>query len=119
MMPGQFGPISRVCLLARYSFSFTMSSAGIPSVMQTITGMPASAASITASASNADTFKVLTKNLCEHYDHAFKLREQSKGRRVLILKRSAPVILAVAAKLLTIQDWSPEALKIYRRPAAF
>ena len=44
IIPGQFGPINRVCLSRKYSFTFTMSSVGMPSVMQTTTGTPASAA---------------------------------------------------------------------------
>ena len=35
MIPGQFGPISRVARLARYSFTRIMSMVGIPSLMQT------------------------------------------------------------------------------------
>ena len=53
MMPGQFGPMS---VASGYDFSafFTrsMSSTGMPSVMVTITRMPASAASRIASAAN-------------------------------------------------------------------
>ena len=44
---------SRVALSRRYSFALTMSATGIPSVMQTTSGRPASAASIIASAANA------------------------------------------------------------------
>src|ERR1051325_5423599 len=40
MMPGQFGPMRRVVLSARYSLTLTMSSAGMPSVMQTTKGRP-------------------------------------------------------------------------------
>jgi hypothetical protein len=58
MMPGQFGPISREFFVFRYSHVFTISSAGIPSVMQTISGMPASAASIIASAAAGGGTKI-------------------------------------------------------------
>ena len=40
MMPGQFGPISRECLRLEEAPTRTMSSAGMPSVMQTMSGMP-------------------------------------------------------------------------------
>ena len=51
MTPGQFGPIEprRPCPRAQ-RFTRTMSSTGMPSVMQTTSGMPASAASMIASA---------------------------------------------------------------------
>ena len=39
IMPGQFGPISREFFVFRNSQAFTISSAGMPSVMQTISGM--------------------------------------------------------------------------------
>ena len=40
MMPGQFGPISRdLRSIFRNSMRLTMSSAGMPSVMQTISGI--------------------------------------------------------------------------------
>ena len=52
MMPGQFGPISRAPLPLSTAFTFTMSSTGTPSVMQTMSSMPASAASRIASAAN-------------------------------------------------------------------
>src|ERR1019366_6911940 len=58
MMPGQFGPISREFLVFRYSHAFTMSSAGMPSVMHTINAMPASAASIMASAAPGGGTKI-------------------------------------------------------------
>src|SRR5271165_3245101 len=58
MMPGQFGPISREFFDFRYSHTFTMSSAGIPSEMQTISGRPASAASIIASAAPGGGTKI-------------------------------------------------------------
>ena len=38
MMPGQFGPISRDLLPSRKRQTLTMSRAGMPSVMQTISG---------------------------------------------------------------------------------
>ena len=59
MMPGQFGPISRERFPRRYSQARTMSITGMPSVMQTIRGMPASAASITASAANGGGTKIM------------------------------------------------------------
>ena len=50
MIPGQLGPIRRTLRPASDRFTRTSSRAGIPSVMQTISSMPASAASRTASA---------------------------------------------------------------------
>ena len=59
MIPGQFGPIKRQSLPVKYSFTMTMSLVGIPSVMQTITPIPASAASMMASAANAGGTKMM------------------------------------------------------------
>ena len=58
MMPGQLGPMSRIFLSAMNSKAFIMSMVGMPSVMQTTRPMPASAASITASAANAGGTKI-------------------------------------------------------------
>ena len=58
MMPGQLGPISRDFLVFRNSQVLTMSSAGMPSVMQTMSGMPASAASMMASAAPGGGTKI-------------------------------------------------------------
>jgi hypothetical protein len=52
MTPGQFGPISRVFEPCSARLTFTMSSTGMPSVMQTISGISASIASRIASAAN-------------------------------------------------------------------
>jgi len=51
--PGQFGPMRRVCLSARYSFTWIISRVGIPSVIATTSLMPDSAASMIASAAKA------------------------------------------------------------------
>ena len=48
--PGQFGPIRRDFESASARFTFTMSATGMPSVMQTISGISASIASAIASA---------------------------------------------------------------------
>ena len=48
--PGQFGPIRRDRDPLSARFTFTMSSTGMPSVMQTISGISASIASRMASA---------------------------------------------------------------------
>ena len=59
MMPGQFGPMSRVPgLAARKVVALTMSTTGMPSVMQTTSAMPASAASMMASAANGGGTKM-------------------------------------------------------------
>ena len=68
MMPGQFGPIRRDGVspaatrrafdFRRKSWARIMSLTGIPSVMQTISSMAASAASITASAANGGGTKI-------------------------------------------------------------
>ena len=52
MMPGQFGPISRVRVPRSTALRLIMSSTGTPSVMQTTSSRPASAASRIASAAN-------------------------------------------------------------------
>ena len=52
MTPGQFGPIRRDFEPDSERFTFTMSATGMPSVMQTISGISASIASVIASAAN-------------------------------------------------------------------
>src|SRR5665811_966495 len=59
MIPGQFGPISLHGVDLRYSFTITMSDTGIPSVMATISLIPAFAASIIASAPTAGGTKII------------------------------------------------------------
>ncbi len=59
MTPGQLGPISVQSLPLMYSRAITMSFTGMPSVMQTITLMPASAASMIASAANGGGTKMM------------------------------------------------------------
>ena len=59
MTPGQFGPIKRQSLLLIYSLATIISLVGIPSVIQIITFIPASAASIIASAANAGGTKII------------------------------------------------------------
>src|SRR5580658_5439949 len=56
--PGQLGPISRDCEFFSLAHTFTMSSVGMPSVMQTISGIPASSASRIASAANGGGTKI-------------------------------------------------------------
>src|SRR5580692_10497037 len=56
--PGQFGPISRDFDVFSLAHTFTMSSVGIPSVMATINGIPASSASRIASAANGGGTKI-------------------------------------------------------------
>ena len=52
MTPGQFGPIRRDLEPDSARLTLTMSSTGMPSVMQTISGISASIASRIASAAN-------------------------------------------------------------------
>ena len=52
MIPGQLGPISRVVEPVSTRFTLTMSRTGMPSVMQTTSGISASIASRIASAAN-------------------------------------------------------------------
>ncbi len=52
MTPGQLGPIRRDLEPASARFTFTMSTTGMPSVMQTISGSSASIASRIESAAN-------------------------------------------------------------------
>src|ERR1041384_3244011 len=57
--PGQFGPTRRVAgLVFRYDHTRTISLTGMPSVMQTTSGRPASAASMMASAANGGGTKI-------------------------------------------------------------
>ena len=57
--PGQFGPINRQSLSLIYSLAVTMSCTGIPSVIQMMVLIPASAASIIASAAKAGGTKMI------------------------------------------------------------
>src|SRR6478672_3025796 len=59
MIPGQFGPISRARRVCRNSQARTMSSTGMPSVMQMISSTSASAASMIASAANGGGTKII------------------------------------------------------------
>src|SRR5882762_7013032 len=56
--PGQFGPISRVFDCFTTSQVFTMSSTGMPSVMQITSGTPAAVASRIPSAANGGGTKI-------------------------------------------------------------
>ena len=58
IIPGQLGPIRRQGNDLRYSFTITISDTGIPSVMATISFIPAFAASIIASAPTAGGTKI-------------------------------------------------------------
>src|SRR6267154_5023352 len=58
MMPGQFGPIRRERRSCRNSQVRTISSVGMPSVMQTMSSTSASAASMIASAANGGGTKI-------------------------------------------------------------
>src|SRR5579871_5690365 len=62
IMPGQFGPINRDRLVCKNSQAFTMSSVGIPSVMQTMSSTSASAASMIASAANGGGTKIIEQS---------------------------------------------------------
>ena len=56
--PGQFGPIRRIPEPRSAALARSMSSTGIPSVMQTASAMPASAASRIASAAPGGGTKI-------------------------------------------------------------
>jgi hypothetical protein len=58
MMPGQLGPIRRVCEFFMAAATRTMSSVGIPSVMQMTSGSWASTASRMASAAKGGGTKI-------------------------------------------------------------
>src|SRR6266404_2701935 len=58
MSPGQLGPISRLDVRARNALTLTMSITGTPSVMQAMSGTPASAASMMASAAAGGGTKI-------------------------------------------------------------
>ena len=59
MMPGQFGPMRRVAgFVLRNVIARIMSRTGMPSVMQTMSARPASAASMIASAANGGGTKM-------------------------------------------------------------
>ena len=53
MIPGQFGPIVIIPFFTAHAFAACMSRTGAPSVMITASSIPAEAASITASPTNA------------------------------------------------------------------
>ncbi len=57
--PGQFGPTNLDFDRFTTSHTFTMSSVGMPSVMQTISGSPASSASRIPSAANGGGTKIM------------------------------------------------------------
>jgi len=57
--PGQLGPIKRQSLSDKYDLTCTISCTGIPSVIHTISLIPASAASIIASAANGGGTKII------------------------------------------------------------
>ena len=58
MTPGQFGPMRRLLVPARKCLAFTMSVTGMPSVMQTTSGISAAAASMIASAAAGGGTKI-------------------------------------------------------------
>ena len=58
IIPGQLGPTILQSLSDKNSFTFTISEVGMPSVIVTITFIPAAAASIIASAQNAGGTKI-------------------------------------------------------------
>ena len=58
MTPGQFGPIRRLFVPPKKCFARTMSVIGIPSVMQTTSGISAAAASMIASAAAGGGTKI-------------------------------------------------------------
>ena len=59
IIPGQFGPISRQPFLPTKSTALTISTTGTPSVIATIKGISAAAASIIASAANAGGTRII------------------------------------------------------------
>ena len=59
IMPGQLGPIRRVAVPFKKSFTLIISCTGMPSVMHTTKAMPASAASIMASVAKAGGTKMM------------------------------------------------------------
>ena len=59
MTPGQLGPISRQVLSLRKRMARAMSRTGMPSVMATMTPIPASAASRMASAAPGGGTKIM------------------------------------------------------------
>src|SRR5438105_5983527 len=58
IIQGQFGPMSRDLRLFKNAAARTMSSVGMPSVMQTMSGSAASAASMMASAAKGGGTKI-------------------------------------------------------------
>ena len=59
MTPGQFGPTMRAPAAVTICFMRTSSRAGMPSVMHTMSWMPASTASSTASAAKGAGTKII------------------------------------------------------------
>ena len=62
--PGQFGPIKRQSCPFKYSLTIIISRVGIPSVIQMMILIPASAASIIASAAKAGGTKMIETFAC-------------------------------------------------------
>ena len=86
MMPGQLGPMSRVGFPAMNVSAFSMSTVGMPSVMQTASGIPASAASMMASAANGGGTKMtvaLAPGLAHRVVHAVEDRPAFVRRAAL------------------------------------
>ena len=110
MMPGQLGPISRVFLPCRNSQAFTMSSAGMPSVMQTTSGKPASAASMMASAANGGGTKItdaLAPVVFHRLRHGIEHRQVQMRRAAFAGRHAAHHVGAVGDGLLGVERAFP------------
>ena len=107
MTPGQFGPISRVAGRAfRNVIARIMSSVGMPSVMQTTSAMPASAASITASAANGGGTKMteaLAPVFLHRVAHGVEDRPAFVRRAALARRDPADDVGAVGRGLLGVK----------------
>ena len=104
--PGQFGPIRRASSCLQKLQTFTMSMAGMPSVMQTTSGTPASAASMMASAANGGGTKI-TRGVGAGLPHRLLHRVEYgpfEVRRAALARRDAAHHLrAVGNRLLGVE----------------
>ena len=101
--PGQFGPMSRVDLPLRNAIARIMSSVGMPSVMHTTSGTPASAASIIASAAPGGGTKItdaFAPGLSHSLGHRVEHRPAFMRRAALARRHAADDVGAVVLRLL-------------------
>ena len=109
--PGQFGPIRRIgwpSVARRFTnvSAFIMSIVGMPSVIATISGMPASAASMIASAANGGGTKItvaFARVFSTACAHRIEHRPAFVRRPALARRGAADDVRAVGRGLLRVE----------------